>query len=286
MCGLCRGLEGVPPPLPYAHYVKQRAWGLFVRVFCLPRVCLFCPPLRRRPPLGGCRSWGSCVRRPSVGWAPGGGGRRPRCCGRGGRRWGSSPRACPHTAPPPPCAASLLTGAAPRPPAQVGEAVCLVLCLGAAGWVVPRCVSSSRLWGRRARGVGLGGAMGLGGGAPVPGGGGGGCSWSFYGAGGRGCSPLGGLVVLWGLVVNPPPPPPGGVSFFVFPVVAAWGWPGGGGGVAALPADSMLSRPSSRSTGVGRGRSDRRPCSILSCCMWLSPSLPQTCSRGIAWRSR
>lgn len=157
---------------------------------------------------------------------------------------------------------------------------------GAAGWVVPRCVSSSLLWGRRARGVGLGGAMWLGGGAPVPGGGGGGCSWSFYGAGGRGCSPLGGLVVLWGLVVHPPPPPPGGVSFLVFPVVAAWGWPGGGGGVAALPAASMLSRPSSYNTGAFRGRSDRRPCSSLFCCRWPSPSRPRMCRPGIAWRSR
>lgn len=191
-------------------------------------------------------------------------------------RWAAPAGAPPCPQGPPRC----------RPPAQVGEAVCLVLCLGAAGWVVPRCVSSSLLWGRRARGVGLGGAMWLGGGAPVPGGGGGGCSWSFYGAGGRGCSPLGGLVVLLGLVVNPPPPPPGGVSFFVFPVVAAWGWPRGGGGVAALPAASMLSRPSSYSTGVCRGRSDRRPCSILSCCRWPSPSRPRMCRPGIAWRSR
>lgn len=157
---------------------------------------------------------------------------------------------------------------------------------GAAGWVVPRCVSSSLLWGRRARGVGLGGAMGLGGGAPVPGGGGGGCSWSFYGAGGRGCSPLGGLVVLWGLVVNPPPPPPGGVSFLVFPVVAAWGRSGGGGGMAALPAAFMLSRPSSSSTGACRGRSGRWQCSSLFCCRWPSPSRPRTCRPGTAWRSR
>ena len=221
-----------------------------------------------------------------MGWASGGGGRGA-CAAGGGGGGGALPLTqCPALPRPRRCAA--LPARAPRPPppyaGRRGRLSCSLF--GAAGWVVPRCVSSSLLWGRRARGVGLGGAMGLGGGAPVPGGGGGGCSWSFYGAGGRGCSPLGGLVVLWGLVVNPPPPPPGGVSFLVFPVVAAWGRSGGGGGMAALPAAFMLSRPSSSSTGACRGRSGRWQCSSLFCCRWPSPSRPRTCRPGTAWRSR
>lgn len=184
------------------------------------------------------------------------------------------------------CAALPARRPCPPPPCAGRRSRLSWSLFGAAGVVVPRWVSSSLLWGRRARGVGLGGAMGLGGDAPVPGGGGGGCSWSFYGAGGRGCSPLGGLVVLWGLVVNPPPPPPGGVSFLVFPVVAAACLGVAGGRRRGCRSASMLSRPSSYNTGAFRGRSDRRPCSSLFCCRWPSPSRPRMCRPGIAWRSR
>lgn len=103
---------------------------------------------------------------------------------------------------------------------------------------LPLYPSSPLLWGRSARGVGFGRSIRLGGVAPNPSGRVGRHSWSFYKAGGRGCSPLPGLVVLWGSVVGRPSCPEGrcwGLACF------GRAFSGGGGWGRGWPL--MLSRP-------------------------------------------